>query len=139
MTQPAHNPQRPKVVVVDDDKKLLEMLKEALSDRYEVSVAAQAQEGLALVENVDPEVVILDIDLPGMDGFAFCEALREAGWVRHIPVIFITGHSGEAFEADAKRAGGDAFITKPFNFEQLVATIEKLRTKPHAKPAPKRS
>src|SRR5580698_6543430 len=101
--------ERPKVVVIDDDTSLLQVLKDGLSDDYEVHGTSDAQEGLRLVENVAPSVVILDVEMPVMDGFAICEAIREAGWVHHIPVLFLTAHGGEAFASDARKAGGDAF------------------------------
>jgi len=119
--------QRPNVVAIDDDPKLLELLREGLTDDYEVHCATNAQDGLRLIEDKVPSVVLLDIEMPGMDGYAICETIRETAWVRHIPVIFLTGHSGDAFASNASKAGGDAFMTKPFTFPDLIATIEKLR------------
>lgn len=117
-----------RLVLVDDDKGLLKMLTEVLTPSYELHCATNGKDGLNLIESVDPAVVILDLNLGGgMDGFAVCEAMREAAWVHHIPVLFLTAHTDPAFEKDARKAGGDAFMTKPFAFDKLTETIERLR------------
>src|ERR1039458_9994714 len=101
--------QRPPVRLIDDDAKLLELLKEGLSEHYAVHCAAHAQDGLRLIEDLVHSVVVLDVETPGTDGFRLCETIRETAWVRHIPVLFLTAHGGPAFASNASKAGGDAF------------------------------
>ncbi|NIV14582.1 MAG: response regulator [Aliifodinibius sp.] len=128
--EPHHTNKRfKKILVVDDDKDIVRWLKEALDDYgFDVSGAYNGQEALLLIQEKQPDLILLDLKMPNMDGFAVIEKLRAEDTTANIPVIVITGSS-----IDRKRdkikvlgLGTGHLITKPFTFSELVSEIKRL-------------
>ncbi len=128
-----------KVLIVEDDKKIATSLKRGLeAEGYTVDVAFNGPDGLWLATEGSHDVIILDIMLPGRNGYLVCADLREAGnWT---PILMLTAKDGEFDEAEALDTGADDFLTKPFSFVVLVARIRALlRRATGRSPAPVRA
>ena len=109
-----------RILIVDDEPILTELLSAHLQDHgYTVSVANSSDEALAKL-NTKPNLILLDINMPGMDGLELCKVIRN-----HIvcPILFLTARITEQDKVNGLRAGGDDYITKPFAIEELLARI----------------
>jgi len=117
-------PQR--VLIVDDDHEIVESVKFALETKgYAVLVARDGNQGLAMAEREDPDLVILDMMMPKRSGFLVLEKLRRS---RPVPlrVIMITANEGSRHKAYAEMLGVDDYIRKPFAMDRLMESVEKL-------------
>ncbi|MDQ6839563.1 MAG: response regulator transcription factor [Actinomycetota bacterium] len=114
-----------KVLVVEDEKRLASALKRGLeSEGFAVDVALEGREGRWLATENPYDAIVLDIMLPGVNGFQLCAGLRDAGnWT---PILMLTAKDGELDEAEALDTGADDFLTKPFSFVVLVARLRAL-------------
>ncbi|WP_288129218.1 response regulator [Microbulbifer sp.] len=110
-----------KIVIIDDEMQIRRMLRIALkSESFEVAEAENGEEGLALVARQQPDLVILDLGLPDMDGHQLLCELR--GW-SSVPVIVLSVRAGEREKVRALDAGAQDYVTKPFSIEELLARI----------------
>jgi len=116
-----------RVLVVDDDPIILRLLQLNLElEGHEVETAADGREALDRVNALEPDLILLDVMMPEIDGFRVCEELRAHDRTRDIPVVFL---SAKAQASDIERGtavGGDAYVTKPFDPQELVELIERL-------------
>ncbi|MGH7737419.1 MAG: response regulator transcription factor [Candidatus Tyrphobacter sp.] len=115
-----------RVAVVDDDRLIREMLELGLSrEGFEVATASDGQAALELVRRFDPEVIILDIMMPKIDGFTLLPMLRE---ISHVPILMLTAKGALEDKVRSLGAGADDYLVKPFVFEELIARLQaKLR------------
>jgi len=112
------------VLVVDDEAQIRRALNRALTARdYEVEVAADGEEALVIAEGFAPDVVVLDLNLPGIDGFEVCRRFRT--W-SSAPVIVLSVREDELDKVEALDLGADDYLTKPFGIEELLARIRAL-------------
>lgn len=110
-----------KILIIDDDTTLLDLLGEHLTAAgYETGRAESGAEGLALVETAEPDLVVLDVMMPGMDGWEVCRRLRR---LSDVPIIFLTAKDEEMDKLRGFRLGVDDYVTKPFSFAELTARI----------------
>ena len=110
------------VLVVEDDKNIRELLQLYLEkEGYAVVIAGDGGEGLAKYRTIKPDLVLLDVMMPVMDGWAVCKAIREDG---NTPVIMLTAKSETNDKVTGLRAGADDYITKPFEMREVLARIE---------------
>ncbi len=119
-----------KVLVIDDEDQIRRALRSVLGARhYEVSVAATGEEGLETAAESTPDMVILDLTLPGMSGLEVCRELRE--WYRG-PILILSVHGADSDKIAALDLGADDYLTKPFSTGELLARIRALlrRTAP---------
>jgi two-component system OmpR family response regulator len=129
------DPQR--ILVVDDEPRITDLVAMALRyEGFEVATAGTGRAGLKLVEEFRPALVVLDVMLPDMDGFAVTERLA-ADRVK-VPVLFLTARDAVEDKVRGLTLGGDDYVTKPFSIEELVARIRALlrRTDPVAESGP---
>lgn len=114
-----------RVLVVEDEKRLAASLKRGLeADSFVVDVALDGTDGLWMAQEHDYDAIVLDIMLPGVNGFRICSTLREAGdWT---PILMLTAKDGELDETEALDTGADDFLTKPFSHLVLVARLRAL-------------
>jgi two-component system OmpR family response regulator len=114
-----------RVLVVEDEDRLAETVRRGLAnDGFSVDVAANGVDGLWAAAELGYDVIVLDIMLPGLNGYQVVEALRERGvWT---PVLMLTAKDGEYDQADAFDMGADDYLTKPFSFVVLVARLRAL-------------
>jgi putative two-component system response regulator len=116
---------RPVVLAVDDTPENLDVVKGLLTPKFVVKAAVNGMMALKIVEKQSPDLILLDIRMPGMDGFEVCRRLKENEASADIPVVFLTGESDATSEADAMSAGAAGFVTKPIDPATLFASIEK--------------
>lgn len=114
-----------RVLVVEDEKRLAASLKRGLeADSFVVDVALDGTDGLWMAQENDYDAIVLDIMLPGVNGFKICSTLRDAGnWT---PILMLTAKDGELDETEALDTGADDFLTKPFSHLVLVARLRAL-------------
>jgi two-component system, OmpR family, alkaline phosphatase synthesis response regulator PhoP len=114
-----------KILVIDDEEHILELIKYNLeNNNYKVIIATNGIEGLKLVKSELPQLVLLDLMLPGMDGYDVCKEIRKDGTVAHIPIIMITAKSEELDKILGLELGADDYITKPFSVRELLARVK---------------
>jgi two-component system KDP operon response regulator KdpE len=111
----------PLILLIDDEPQILRALKTILgSGHFRVISAVNGEEGIALAASQSPDVIILDLTLPDMDGIQVCEQIRE--WSA-VPIIILSVRDGERDKVAALDKGADDYLTKPFNIEELMARI----------------
>jgi two-component system KDP operon response regulator KdpE len=112
---------QPHILVIDDEAQILRALRTILTAKqFKVSVASRGEEGLALAAAQPPDLVILDLSLPDMDGVEVCARLRE--WTQ-VPIIILSVRESERDKVVALDKGADDYLTKPFGIEELLARI----------------
>ncbi|MBI5743654.1 MAG: response regulator [Elusimicrobia bacterium] len=120
----------PKVLAIDDDTDYLDILRAAISGLFPgatVFTGIGGKQGLALALANDPDVILLDITMPDMDGYEVCRRLKRDGRLKNIPVVFVTAaHVEKESRIKALEAGGDGFLAKPFDTEELSAQIRAM-------------
>jgi two-component system, OmpR family, response regulator len=114
-----------RILLVEDEEPIRDLVTTALRfTGFTVETAATGPEGLALARNDVWHVLVLDVNLPGLDGFSLCRKLREAG--DEVPVIFLTARDDPADLREGFTGGGDDYLTKPFSLEELVLRVEAM-------------
>ncbi len=114
-----------RVLVVEDNADLAYGLRNNLEiEGYKVDVAGDGTRGLALARTAGPDLIILDLMLPGMDGFRVLRALRDEG--RRLPILVLTARGEEGDKVRGLRLGADDYVTKPFGVLELLARVEAL-------------
>ncbi len=117
------NPAR--ILVIEDEPTIIEFLRTGLKyEGYEVIIAAEGKRGLDLAEKGNPDLIILDLMLPDIDGIKICKKLRMEG--NNVPVIMLTAKTSVDDKVSGLDTGADDYITKPFSFDELVARIRAL-------------
>lgn len=112
-----------KVMLIDDEPILHTAIKELLvANGYAYCGAMNGEEGFALLKGEKPDLLLLDVMLPGVDGFDLCERIRKEG--RRIPIIFVSAKSDIVDKRIGFKAGGDDYVTKPFDTTELLLRIE---------------
>jgi CheY-like chemotaxis protein len=112
------------ILVCDDDPSLRELVRAVLGSRYRFVEAADGAEALALAREERPDLIVLDVMLPGLSGIEVLEQLRTDAVLESIPVVVITAWSHAEIEAQV--AGADRFVSKPFDPDELSASVEGL-------------
>ena len=114
-----------RVLVVDDDRAVRDSLRRSLEfNDFEVVTASDGAEALAVIGNVEPDVVVMDVMMPRLDGLETTKALRAAG--NNVPILVLTARDAVADRVDGLDAGGDDYLTKPFALEELLARLRAL-------------
>lgn len=112
-----------KVLIVEDEKSIVDILRfNLVHEGYETLEAFDGPTGLALAQEQSPDLILLDLMLPGMDGLSVCRALREGG--SSIPVLIITAREEEKDKVLGLELGADDYITKPFSMRELLARVK---------------
>ena len=112
------------ILVVDDEQDLLDLIEYNLKkEGYNVLKAENGQDGIAVAKEHKPNLVLLDIMMPKMDGIEACEKMRSDDELKHIPIIFLTARSDEKTEVEGLDKGADDFITKPISTTKLLSRI----------------
>ena len=114
------------ILLVEDDLYSSETLKFALEAKgHKVALATNGRDALNMVNNEIPQLIILDIMMPKMDGYHFCRLLKFDARFKHIPVIIVSSKIQEADRKLGLACGGDEYITKPYDLNMLINTVEK--------------
>ena len=123
-SHPSSTPEA-RLLVVDDEPNIRELLATSLRFAgFEVYAAADGGSALRLAREVEPDLVVLDVMLPDMDGFTVTRRLREKG--QHVPVLFLTARDDTADKVQGLTVGGDDYVTKPFSLDEIVARIRAI-------------
>ncbi|MCG2587194.1 MAG: response regulator [Bacteroidetes bacterium] len=113
------------ILVVDDEQDLLDLIEYNLrQEGYNVLKAENGADGIQMAKEHMPDLVLLDIMMPQMDGIEVCDRMREDSTLSHIPIIFLTARSDEKTEIEGLNKGADDFITKPISTTKLVSRIK---------------
>ena len=127
----------PHILVIDDEPQILRAMRTILTEKqFKVTTASRGEEGLTLAATNEPDLIILDLGLPDMDGVEVCTRLRE--WTQ-IPIIILSVRDSERDKVAALDMGADDYLTKPFGIEELLARVRvALRHSAHAQEAGQR-
>ena len=117
---------RPRILIVDDDLDLLELLKDALHDRYDVDVASTALDAASRLAVFQPDVILLDIRLPDLSGLQVCRHFQGYKKSRNVPILTMSAYGGEIDPVEVRRCGADAFLPKPLRLMELKKRIEAM-------------
>jgi DNA-binding response OmpR family regulator len=112
-----------KILVVDDNPSSIEICREILDEEFQVFAACDGQEAIRLAAECGPHVVLLDVMLPGIDGYETCRRLRRLPEMRHARIVMLSAKAMAAERAQGFEAGADAYITKPFSESELLAVV----------------
>lgn len=115
-----------RILTIDDDPDILDVLELTLGEHYEVVQAPNGKEGLKLVQNKNPDLIICDYMMPTMNGLEFCRTLKKDILLRHIPVIMLTGKGEVKDMVGGIEAGSDDYLVKPFEPDALLARIRMI-------------
>ncbi|MFK5947824.1 MAG: two-component system response regulator, partial [Methylococcales bacterium] len=114
-----------KILIVDDAPKNIQVIANLLGDEeYDISYATNGKQALGQFEETDFDLVLLDIMMPEMDGYEVCRQIKKKKLANEIPIIFITAKTDEDSLLDAFEAGGQDYVTKPFNAHELMARVK---------------
>jgi two-component system, OmpR family, alkaline phosphatase synthesis response regulator PhoP len=116
-----------KLLVIDDEKDLIELIRYNFEkEGFKVIGAGNGELGLSLAASEKPDIVVIDLMLPDMDGLDICRSLREGSGTAHIPIIMLTAKSAESDRVVGLELGADDYVTKPFSPRELVARVKAL-------------
>ncbi len=116
-----------KILIVEDEEQMVEMLKIRLeANGYEVLSAADGKQGLEKAQKQMPDLMILDLMIPKMDGFKVCGLLKKDARYARMPIIMFTARAQESDKRMGEEVGADAYLTKPFEPKTLLDKIEEL-------------
>lgn len=114
-----------RILVVDDEQDILDLVKQILTEEgFEVITALNGEEGLEKVYSQAPDLMILDIVMPGMDGWEVCRKIREDPLYKHLPIIVLTVNRTKIDKIKAFNLGADEYITKPCYSKELLARVK---------------
>lgn len=113
------------ILVVDDQRINIEIMMGLLGDKYDIIVALNAQAALEILQKEDIDLILLDIVMPGMNGFELCRAIKKDEKTKGIPVIFLTTRTDEQGIEDAYDIGGSDYISKPFKPKELLSRVNR--------------
>lgn len=117
-----------KLLIVDDEPQIRELLSECLSDAFTVEMAVNGKEAVEKATNWKPNVILMDLLMPEMDGITACKMIREQDYTRHIPIVMLTAINTTQERIKAFNYGVDDYMSKPFDIEELkVRLFSKLR------------
>lgn len=116
----------PTVLIVDDNADIRAYLRTIMKDHYQVNEAADGQQGLSLANEIVPDLIVSDVMMPVMNGLEFCQRVKSGTATSHIPVILLTARALSQHQIEGYESGADAYITKPFSADLLLARIVNL-------------
>ncbi|MDO8734886.1 MAG: response regulator [Elusimicrobiota bacterium] len=116
-----------KILAIDDDSTTLQLLDFFLTKhKYEVTIASNGVDGIKKAQEIMPDLILLDVMMPHMDGIEVCKKLRADGKTAKIPILFLSALSQDVEVMRGLMAGSDGYIVKPFEPDNLLKSIEKL-------------
>ncbi len=116
-----------KILIVDDEKDIVETLSFMLKTKgYETITAYDGEEGLKLAKEEHPDLIILDVMMPKINGYKICRLLKYDAKYKNIPIVMVTARSQEGDKLIGEETGADRYITKPFEFSDILDVINEL-------------
>ncbi|MBB4077959.1 signal transduction histidine kinase/CheY-like chemotaxis protein [Lewinella aquimaris] len=126
ITALASPPDGPRVLLVEDNEELRQLIRFVLADTYRVAEAANGADGIAKAIDWQPDLIITDVMMPVMDGYELCKTLKSTLATSHIPIIVLTARASSTARIDGYETGADDFLTKPFNNRELLVRVNNL-------------
>jgi DNA-binding response OmpR family regulator len=118
-----------KILVAEDERDIRELVEFALQHNgHEVLTAVDGENAWELILSERPDLVLLDVRMPRLDGYELCRRIKGAESLHHIPVAFLSAKGQEAEVQEGRNAGAEAYILKPFSMEELIQVITQLLT-----------
>ena len=117
---------QPMILITEDDPELRQYIREQLQGQYQILEAGEGQTGLKIAQEQMPDLILSDVRMPGMDGLDFCRAIKADERSNHIPVILLTALADQQNVRAGLLTGADAYLTKPFDTEELRIRVEQL-------------
>ena len=130
-TAPADSGEQPRLLIVDDNADIRTYLRTILQGQYQVSEAPDGQKGLEVACEEVPDLIVSDVMMPVMNGLEFCLRVKNDTITSHIPVILLTARALSKHQIEGYESGADAYITKPFSADLLLARISNLLRSRH--------
>ncbi len=119
--------EKKRILIIEDEIEMVKLLRMRLeANGYDVLVAGDGQEGLDMAKREKPDLIILDLMLPKMDGFKVCGLIKSDTKYSHVPIIILSARGHESDVATCKELGAEVYITKPFEPRELLAKINSL-------------
>ena len=116
----------PLILIAEDNKDLVRYLTACLENRYRLEIARNGREGIARALELIPDIIISDVMMPEMDGYELCQRLKEDQRTSHIPIVLLTAKADQGSKIEGFRKGADAYLTKPFDKEELFVRLRQL-------------
>ncbi len=117
-------PETPKILIVDDNTINVDVLRKSLEIKgYEISMAPNGEIALKIAPKLNPDLILMDLMMPGMDGFETCQKIKSIPELKDIPIIFVTGKNATEDIVNSFRAGGVDYISKPFRTEEVLVRV----------------
>lgn len=113
-----------KILIVDDDKVYISIFREILEDVYTLQAARSGEDALLLLPRFRPDLILLDVMMPGLDGYQVCRKIRANPLYRYVKIILVSGRANLDDRLEGYKAGADDYLTKPFNEDELLAKVE---------------
>jgi two-component system cell cycle response regulator len=117
---------KPIVLIVDDDELNVRLLQALLSGKYEVTTAYSGKEALLEVENKPPDLILLDIMMPGISGYEVCKKLKDDKKTSYIPIVMVSALTEKSEKIKCIEAGADDFLSKPVDVNELMVRVKSL-------------
>ncbi len=118
---------RKRILVIDDEPDLVDMVKSFLQKKgYSIITAYDGKEALQMIRTEKPDLIVLDLMLPKMDGYRICRMVKFDEKLKHIPIVIISVRASDADKKMGREVGADDYITKPFDFKVLHSSIKGL-------------
>jgi CheY-like chemotaxis protein len=122
-----------RILIVDDNSVVQDVLKEFFNGRYQVQLAPNASQALSLIVRGAPDLVLLDVKMPGLDGLSLLKSLRETGVA--VPIFLMTGYDSLQVAQEALNSGANAYLPKPFDLLHLDRLVTEAFGKDELQPA----
>jgi len=116
----------PDLLIIEDNADIISYIKSILQRQYRLHTAANGTEGIAMAQELMPDIIISDLMMPGKNGYEVCDALKLDERTSHIPIILLTAKATQADKVDGLKHGADAYLTKPFDKSELLVLLENL-------------
>jgi len=113
-----------KVVIADDEMYVRQLVNSALGRDYAVLEASDGEEAIDITRRQHPDLILMDVLMPNLDGYTACYEIKKSETTRAIPVVMLTGIGHELNRKLAQEMGADGYVTKPFNLQELLDTVK---------------
>lgn len=117
---------RKRILVADDDPSISRLLERVLAREYDVYSSSDGNGAISLAQKVRPHLMLLDVMMPGLDGFAVAQKIRTVAELKGVPIVFLTARDGPLDTIKGIQAGARHYITKPFKIDDLLSKVKKI-------------
>ena len=126
---------RKKILIVDDTEWNRDLLMQLLEDDYDLAQAVDGEQGVKAAERERPDLILMDLGMPVMDGWEATRTIKANSALKHIPIIAVTSHAMVGDEITAREAGCDDYLPKPVDRSNLLETVSRYLSPDHAQPS----